>query len=189
MVFGGKSLLEFVPDFTVIDLETTGRGIKCGQITELSAIRYRNYIPVDAFSTLVKAHDPILPFVKTLTGISDEMIDGAPDIFEVIDAYIDFIGEDILVGHNVNFDLSLVGDAHYQLNSEVIRNNYLDTLRLSRIINKDSVNHKLETLCHYFGVSRVVGHRGLADCEQTGQIYVLMKEKAMQLKRTEYECV
>ncbi|AMC92500.1 DNA polymerase III subunit epsilon [Erysipelothrix larvae] len=191
MWFKGNSIVEFVPDFTVIDLETTGRGMQYTQITEISAIKYRNYEPVASFSTLIRAKFPILPFVEQLTGISDTMIAGSPQIEEVIQSFVDFIDEDLIVGHNVNFDLGLVSDAYYHVTKQSIYNNYLDTLRISRILNTDSLNHKLETLCQYFGIQRDVGHRGLADCEQTGQLYVSMKEKALNNNERgeRYECI
>lgn len=173
----GENLLRFYPNFTVIDMETTGRSNHFKDITEISAIRYRNYQKVASFSTLVKAENSILPYVVGLTGISDEMIQEAPRIDQVIKEFVQFIGEDIILGHNVNFDLNLIYDAFNYKTNKIIDNNYVDTLRISRLMNNDAKNHKLETLCHYFDVPRDFGHRGLVDCEQTAQIYIKMKEK------------
>lgn len=179
MRFKGSNLLYFAPDFTVIDLETTGRGNQFGEITELSGIRYRNYEPVETFTTLVKAHNPILPFVSTLTGIDDAMLINSPDISEVIEAFVAFLGDDIIVGHNVNFDLNLVYDAYYDTTKKHVTNDYTDTLRFARILVDDSENHKLATLCQYFNIERVNGHRGLPDCEQTGSLYIKLKDLAL----------
>lgn len=179
MRFKGNKIMYFTPNFTVIDLETTGRGNQYTEITELSGIKYRNYKPVARFSKLIKAKNSILPFVQELTGITDRMIASSPDISEVIESFVDFIGEDLIVGHNVNFDFNLVYDAYYSIHRKILFNDYSDTLYFSRILNEDSENHKLATLCSYFNIDRKVAHRALADCEQTGELYIRMKDKAL----------
>lgn len=179
----GENLLKFVPNFTVIDLETTGRSNKFEDITELSAIKYRNYKQVDAFSTLVKPDNSILPFVVELTGITEEMVSDAPKIDQVIKQFVDFIGTDVILGHNVMFDYGLVYDAYLATVGLRMHNDYVDTLRVSRLLNKDSKNHKLETLCAYFDVERLVGHRGSEDCLQTAEVYIKMKDKYKRLRQ------
>lgn len=173
----GKNLLKFVPNFTVIDLEMTGRGNDIGDITEISAIRYRNYEPVATYSKLVKARRSVLPFVVQMTGITDELLLGAPRIEHVIEPFVEFMGNDIILGHNVEFDLGMVEKAATAILGTSINHNYVDTLRISRLLNQDSENHKLETLCKYFGVVRLLGHRGIEDCEQTAQVYLKMRDK------------
>lgn len=179
----GRNLLKFVPDFTVIDMETTGRSNHFYDITEVSAIRFRNYRKVESFSTLIKSRNTILPYVVSLTGITDTMLTEAPTIEAIIEMFVSFIGHDIILGHNVNFDLNLIYDAYHAIHHKTLSNDYVDTLRISRLLNKDSVNHKLETLCCYFGVARDTGHRALVDCDQTAQIYIHMKRKYLKLQQ------
>mgnify|MGYP001205238009 FL=1 len=179
MRFKGDKLLHFIPDFTVIDLETTGRGTDYREITEMSAIRYRNYKPVASFSVLVKPQSPILPFVENLTGITDEMLKDKPNVSEVIEDFVSFVGDDVIVGHNVNFDFNLVYDAYLASENKIMHNDYMDTLNLSRILNEDASSHKLEHLCQYYAIDREVGHRGLEDCKQTGELYIKMSKKAV----------
>ncbi|NMB18284.1 MAG: 3'-5' exonuclease [Erysipelothrix sp.] len=179
MRFKGDKILYFVPDFTVIDLETTGRGNHFSNITEISAVKYRNYKEVATYSKLVKARHKILPFVTELTGITDEMLVDAPDISEVIGDFVAFLEDDVIVGHNVNFDFNLVYDAYYTTYRKTVSNDYSDTLHFSRILVEDSPNHKLGTLCQHFGIERDVGHRGLPDCLQTGDLYIKLKDKAL----------
>lgn len=178
----GENLLRFVPDFTVIDLETTGRSNKFEDITEISAIRYRNYKPTDSYSTLIKAKNGIIPFVVELTGITDAMIADAPSIESQIEAFVDFIGSDIILGHNVTFDYFLIYDAYLAKTGIEMHNDFIDTLRISRLMNRDVKNHKLETLCTHFGVVREVGHRGLEDSQQTAQVYIGMRHKYISLR-------
>lgn len=182
MQIKGKSLLVFNPNFTVIDMETTGRSNRYEDITEMSAIRYRNYQPVASFSTLIHSKNSILPFVVALTGITDEMIATAPSIEEQILPIIEFIGDDVILGHNVQFDYGLINGAYRALFGREMNNDFVDTLRLSRLMNKDSANHKLETLCEYFDVRRDIGHRALEDCRQTADVYIAMKKKYVALR-------
>lgn len=177
MQLKGKNLLKFTPNFTVIDLETTGRSNRPEDITEMSAIRYRNYVAVATFSVLVKAANPVLPFVAELTGITDEMLIHEEPIEEVIIDFAKFIQDDVVLGHNVSFDLGLVNSALEMIDDYPLRNDYVDTLRISRLLNQDSLNHKLHTLCEYFGVEREVGHRAEYDCVQTASVYIEMKDK------------
>lgn len=173
----GKNILKFVPNFTVIDLEMTGRGNSVGDITEMSAIRYRDYKPVAEFSKLIRADKKVLPFVVEMTGITDVMLMGAPKIDDVIEDFVNFLGDDIILGHSVAFDLGMVAKAYKEIMGRNMTHDYIDTLRISRLLNTDSENHKLETLCSYFGVVRLLGHRGIEDCEQTAQVYIKMRDK------------
>lgn len=76
--------VDFIEDFTVIDIETTGLSCEKNEIIELSAIRVRNGIITDKFSSLVKPNGHINSFIKNLTGISNEMVENAPDITSVL---------------------------------------------------------------------------------------------------------
>ncbi len=183
MRFKGDNLHYFIPDYTVIDLETTGRGNQFTEITELSAIKYRNYEAVDSFSVLVKPENPILPYVEKLTGITDAMLENKDTVAMVIESFVDFIGTDVIVGHNVNFDFNLVYDAYFNTTKKLLKNDYVDTIHLSRILNHDASSHKLENLCKYFEIERTVAHRGLADCRQTGELYVRMSHKAKETEK------
>lgn len=177
MQFKGDNLLKFIPDFTVIDMECTGRSNLPEDITEMSAIRYRQFKPVDSFSVLVKPKNKVLPFVESLTGISDAMLVNQPKVEDQIEIFAEFLGDDTILGHNVTFDLGLVNKALIEIGKYDLSNDYVDTLRISRLLNQDSLNHKLETLCQYFGVDRLVGHRGIHDCKQTAEIYIAMNKK------------
>lgn len=173
-------------DFTVVDAETTGRSDKADDITEISAIKYRQGREVATFSTLVKSPNEILPFVVELTGITDEMIEPAPLINSIILDLVEFIDDDLILGHDVNFDYSLINEAYERVSGKTLENNRYDTLRLAKCLIKDSQNHKLETLCDYFSIPRVNGHRALDDSRQTAELYFNIIEK---YKEDCHECI
>ena len=88
--------LDFIENFTVIDIETTGLSCEKNEIIELSAIRVRNGIITDKFSSLVKPSGHINSFIKNLTGISNEMVENAPDIKSVLPEFMEFVSQDVL---------------------------------------------------------------------------------------------
>ena len=96
----GKSLLIKADNYTVVDIETTGLSIYDSEIIELSAIRVRDNVITDTFTTLVRPQSYIPFNIVTLTGITNEMVENAPTIDVAIQKFLDFIGDDILLGHN-----------------------------------------------------------------------------------------
>ena len=103
--FKGKSIIDFPSKYVVLDIETTGLDPSYNKIIELSAIRVVNNAEVDSFSSLVKPINPIDDFITGLTGITNDMVLEAPSIEDVLPQFCEFVGGNVIVGHNVNFDI------------------------------------------------------------------------------------
>ena len=99
----GAPLFE-VP-FCVLDLETTGLTPATCEITEIGAVKYVGGELIGTFQTLVNPGAPIPPTVTILTGITHHMVIEAPKIAEALPAFLEFIGDSVIVGHNVKFDM------------------------------------------------------------------------------------
>ena len=95
-------------DFCAIDIESTGLKPERAEIIELAAIRFRSGEEVARFNTLVRPKRGIPKFIEFLTNISPQDLKGAPQPKDALKDFVDFVGEDILVGHNVGFDLSFI---------------------------------------------------------------------------------
>lgn len=171
----GKSLFELLSDYTVVDIETNGLVAGTCEILEISAIRYRNERKAGVFSSLIKPTQRIVPFITELTGITDGMVAGAPDIDTVLDGFVGFVGDDVLVGHNVNFDVDFLYDNLMRYKAYALTNCFVDTLRLSRKALPELPDHKLATIAEHYGVSTVGAHRALRDCEICNACYVRLK--------------
>lgn len=169
-IYKGKSLLEFPSSYTVIDIETTGLSPLYDQIIELSAIKVVDNVPTDSFSSLVGGVY-IGSYVSELTGITNEMVADAPDLSSVFPSYIDFIGDDLLVGHNVNFDINFIYDNAMALLSKTFSNNFVDTMRISRRLHPEFRHHRLCDLCKRYGIEYTGAHRSLTDCSLTMQCF------------------
>lgn len=97
-----------IKDYVCFDLETTGFG-KTAEIIEIGAIKVRDGTTVDKFSELVKPTNRISGVVTALTGISQNDVADARNISEVLPDFLEFIGNDILLGHNIaSFDIPIV---------------------------------------------------------------------------------
>lgn len=174
--FKGRSLFEFPTDYTVIDIETTGLSPFYDEIIEISALKCRNDKLTGSFSTLVKPKRPISRYIKELTGISDEMVADAPSICDALNGFYNFVGDDMLIGHNVNFDVNFLYDNLLKHNSILLTNSFVDNMRLSRIALPNLVNHKQITVAQYFQIAVEGSHRALRDCEICQACYVKLKE-------------
>ena len=98
-------------DYVVLDLETTGLDPKKDKIIEIGAVRVRDGEPVAIYEQMVQPGRELGERVTQITGITQEMLEGAPYIEEVLPALLEFLGEDVLIGHRVLFDYSFVKKA------------------------------------------------------------------------------
>ncbi len=163
----GTSLMQIPASYTVIDTETTGLDPQYDKIIELAAIKIRDGKEVAHYETLVNPERPIDDFIADLTGITNEELSTAPVAADCLPDFVDFIGEDIVVGHNVHFDINFIYDALLACGYAPIKNDFVDTLRLSRRVRPDLEHHRLCDLAAAYSVPQPVAHRSLADCQTT----------------------
>ena len=108
------------------------------------------------------------------------MVADAPGIEDVLPRFLEFIGEDIVVGHNVHFDVNFLYDYAEDFDLEPFSNDLVDTLRLSRRLYPELQSHKLSALAAHFGVEPDGEHRALADCVTTQKCLSAMDAYAAQ---------
>ncbi|MBR2616492.1 MAG: PolC-type DNA polymerase III, partial [Clostridia bacterium] len=166
-------------EFVIFDIETTGLSALSCQITEIGAVLYRNGEVLDHFSTFADPGVPIPENIVKLTGITDEMVKGAPTPLEAVKQFLAFAGDRTLIAHNANFDIGFIKKVAED-NGLPLKNAYLDTLALSRFLNTDLKNHKLDTLQRYFGIEEFNHHRAFEDAETLGKIFDAMIRKMQQ---------
>lgn len=176
----GKSLLILPSNYTVIDIETTGLDPGWCEIIELSALRVRDDEVVDSFSTLVKPVNDIDDFIQKLTGITNNMVADAPNICASLPNFLDFIGNDIVVGHNVNFDINFIYDQKIKIDGMPFQGDYVDTMRIAKKVLPDLPHHRLLDLAKYFSLPYESQHRGESDCRMAYMCYSKLKEIAVQ---------
>ena len=168
----GNSLIENLSNYTVLDIETTSLDSRDGEILEISALKVRNKKIVAEFSKLIKVTE-VGEFTIHLTGITDEeMRKYGEDIDFVLTEFLAFLGNDIIVGHNINFDINFIYDNLEKRLGLYLDNDFVDTLRLSRMLLSFLPRHRLDDLISYFNLETRNEHRALNDCILTNQVYL-----------------
>ena len=94
------------------------------------------------------------------------------DLVYVLYEFKKFLGNAIIIGHNVNFDIDFIYDSMVDNLGEYLSNDYIDTLRISRKLLPELKHHKLDNLIDYFNLTKRNEHRALNDCVLTNQVYI-----------------
>lgn len=192
-----RSSAEKLGNYVVFDVETTGLSASSAEIVEIAAMRFRDFEPVMKYQTLCMPLRGISDEAEKINGISEEMVEGKPTFGQIAKSFQDFIGDDNLVAHNLEFDLKFI--VKYGVDVTEKKRKYYDTLKIAqRTLKKvktkwdkdieaympdydsdyDVDNYKLETLAHYYGIPLFGAHRALDDCYATGRLFEsLVKEK------------
>lgn len=164
-------------DYTVIDLEMTGLSAKSDKVIEIGAARFRNGVQAETYAALVNPHIPIPQRVTELTGITDEMVqkNGIRED-DALAELIEFIGDDVIVGHNVVFDYSFL--KQWAVNKKrPLQMMACDTLKIARQVLPGTESKTLENLCIYYRIKRERAHRALDDSVETGILFEKLKEE------------
>lgn len=165
--------------FCVLDVETTGGDRRHDLITEIAAVKVRAGEVLGTFSSLVNPGRAIPPTVTVLTGITDTMVATAPRIEPVLAAFHEFVGDAVVVGHNVSFDLAVLGAALERQAIGAFANVAIDTLALSRRLVRDEVpDCRLGTLATRLRLAHRPTHRALTDALATTDLLHVLLERA-----------
>lgn len=159
-----------ISDFVVIDLETTGLHARNCEIVELGAVRFDDFQPVEYFETFVKPKKPIPEETTKINGITNDMLETAPSISSVLPAFVSFIGNHPIVGHNLPFDLKFLFANGLDLVSQ--KRTLYDTLELSKKAFKKEYSYALQDICKECGIFAPISHRAVADCFLSGALFV-----------------
>nr|WP_295675640.1 PolC-type DNA polymerase III [uncultured Intestinibacter sp.] len=157
--------------FVVFDLETTGFSNKNDKITEIGAVKVKNFEIVDRFNELINPEKDISYKVQELTGITNDLIKDKPTIEEILPRFMEFVGDSVLVAHNAEFDIGFINQKCKEMNIE-FKNKSVDTLMLARILLPHLKRFKLNNLTKELGVPLHNHHRAVDDAAATAQIFI-----------------
>jgi DNA polymerase-3 subunit epsilon len=165
--------------FAVVDVETTGGSAATSALTEIAAAKYQGGECVGEFQTLVDPGCAVPPLISLLTGITDDMVTGAPPVSNVLPSLLEFVRGAVIVGHNVGFDLSFLDAALGDNGYEPLGNTVVDTLALARrLVRPDVPNCKLRTLATALALEHLPSHRALDDVRATADLLHRLIERA-----------
>lgn len=156
--------------YTIIDIETTGGNNKSGRITEIAAFLHDGHKMIDKFTSLINPGVPIPPFIKNLTGISDEMVADAPTFEEIASELDRFTANAIFVAHNVNFDYSFIKEEFRRIGRDFKRKT-LCTVQLSRASFPGLASYSLGKITRELDILLENAHRAEADAWATVKLF------------------
>lgn len=150
--------------FVCIDCETTGLDPKQDRCVEVAAICFNMDSVIFEYESLINPECPIPEASTAIHHISDEMVCNKPTIKQVLPQLLEMIGNKIIVGHGVGFDIQVIANSaqRYDIASQLQYNRYLDTLRLARLYGESPVN-SLEQLRRHFNILPEGAHRAMSD--------------------------
>ena len=161
--------------YVAVDLETTGLEAKRDKIIEIGAIHVVNGREIAAFHSMVNPHRRLKEQITELTGITDDMVENAPDIGDIIEEFAEFCGQAPLLGHRIMFDYSFLKRA--AVNHGIpFEKNGIDTLKLCRHFLPEDQPKNLSAACEFFGIRRKKAHRALEDARDSHYLYQRLAE-------------
>ena len=162
--------------FAVVDVESTGGAGEMNRITEVGIALVDDTEIVETFHTLVDPGAPISPFVQMLTGITDEMVQGAPQFQKIAEKMDELLRDRIFVAHNVQFDLKMMRTELKRccISFDPPR---LCTVKLARRVFPGFPSYSLHNLTESLGLSDFHHHRAMDDTLACAEILKLAYNK------------
>ena len=165
----GHQDIGFSDEIVCFDIETTGLKVTQEAITEIGAVRLRNGEIVETFQTFVDPERRLTPEIIGLTGITDEMLRGAPKLKDALTAFLAFAGDAPLAAHNAEFDISFIR-AGCRKCSIPFEPTYIDTLILAQNLLPGLGKYKLDIVAEHLQLPQFNHHRASDDAVPVAQM-------------------
>lgn len=167
--------------FIAFDLETTGTLPGVDQIVEIGAVLFdETGEPLTVFNTLIDPGIPMPEGASRVNGITDDMLVGKPNIAEVLDAFAEFCGDEIIVAHNAPFDAQFLSSDIKKYESTAPGGVILDTCNMARKVYPGLANYKLGTLVQHLQIPAKGFHRAEEDASYCGILFAKMVARLSQ---------
>ena len=175
IVVHGDQDMDFHQEFVAFDLETTGLSSRDDRIIEIGAVILKDGKEIDRFQTFVDPERQLERKIVELTGITDEMLQGAPKIQEILPKFLEFVGDRVLVAHNSDFDTGFIR-AECQRQGLPYRYTAADTLILSQNLLQHLSKFKLDIVSNALNLPDFNHHRAGDDAMTCGLIMTKLME-------------
>ena len=163
--------------FVVFDLETFGLNSHKNEIIEIGAIKLKGTRIVDTFSSFVNPNKIIPKKISELTHITQDMVDNAPTIEDVLPKFLEFTKDAVMVAHNSAFDMGFIRrDAKKYMGIDY-KPPIIDTLQMARDLYPDLKGYNLDRLNKIFKLSLENHHRAIDDAQSTAKLFIMFLEK------------
>jgi DNA polymerase-3 subunit alpha (Gram-positive type) len=146
----------------LFDTETTGLDSELDRIIEFGALKVVGGKVVDEFWSFVRTDIELTQNIVNLTGITQDMLIGQPDINDVLPKFLKFVRGSIIVAHNAEFDMSMLKAAGNRQGLEIQWPCFC-TLKLARKVLQGLPRYNLDTLAEHFKLKFEARHRAVGD--------------------------
>ena len=167
---------ELPRDLVFVDLETTGGNAAYDRITEVGVVRVTDGVLVDEWSSLVNPERPIPSYIESFTGISNEMVAGAPRFAEIAGLVREKLRDAVFVAHNARFDYSFLRSEFLKADSSFCAT-VLCTVKLSRRLFPEHARHNLDAVMQRNGLTCGARHRALGDARVLHDFWFKLKRE------------
>lgn len=165
-------------EYVVIDTETTGLHPQRNRVIEVAAIKLQRGQRVATFQTLLNPHRRIPGYISQFTGINNEMTASAPGFGQAADELLDFMGQAIIVGHNIPFDIRFLDYELRRIGRPALLNETVDTISLAVRLHPGLRRPNLDRLATMLNLPIANRHRAFGDASLTADAFLLLLDKA-----------
>ncbi|MCT4586777.1 MAG: exonuclease domain-containing protein [Carboxylicivirga sp.] len=162
--------------YVIVDIETTGGNLKNGKITEIAIYRHDGEKVVDEFVSLVNPESYIPPFITSLTGITNEMVESAPPFYQIAKDVVAICKGAVFVAHNAGFDYNFIKEEFKNLGYD-FEMPTICTVKLSRKLLPGHESYSLGKICPELGIGNDARHRAAGDALATVQLFEILLQK------------
>lgn len=159
--------------FCIVDLETTGLDVERDVIINAAAVKVKKGGITKIYESYIKPPQPIPAESIKWHGITDDMLVDKPSICEVLPELLDFIGDSIIVGHHINFDLNMLKRHVKECYAASLEGTpWLDTMLLHKLVMQNNTSTQLDDLMNIYIVDIQQRHRALGDSIATTRVFL-----------------
>ncbi len=176
IVVHGSRDIDFSDAFVAFDLETTGLSSRNDKIIEIGAVLIQNGREIDRFQSFVDPEMRLQKETIDLTGITDDMLRGAPKLKDIFPKFLEFVGDHVLVAHNADFDTGFIRAACEKLGYSYGFTS-ADTLVLSQNLLPHLNRFKLDVVANALSLPEFNHHRAADDAVTCGLVFAKLLEK------------
>ncbi len=160
----------------VFDTETTGLDHANGdRLIEIGCVELLNHIPTGrTFHRYVNPRRAVSDGAASVHGLTDDFLRGQPAFEEVVDSFVEFVGDSRLVAHNAGFDRGFINmELGLCGRPQLEEHRFVDTLLLARRRHPNGPN-SLDALCARYGIDNSARtlHGALLDAEILAEVYL-----------------
>ncbi len=168
----------FPIEYVVLDVETTGLKPRYNRITEIAIIVVSERGERMVWSSLVNPEREVPRQISRLTGIDNQMVASAPRFASIAPTILELIGDRLVVGHNVDFDIGFLNTELVRTGLQRIVNQTLDTLSLADALAPSLRRLSLGEVARHLGVEHSRAHRAVSDAEATAGVLDALRQLA-----------